>query len=258
MTGPPTGPPEGEGAPRSRYPGRPEPKQPLPKRFFKVARAERRGDGWLILLDDRPVRTPRKAELRLPTCDLAEAIVQEWSAQETVIDPATMPFTKLANTAIDRVRGREAEIVDEIVGFAGSDLLCYHADDPEELVALQAAVWDPVLAWMEERHGVRFKVGTGIVHVQQSEGSLLCIRELVGRLDAFHLTALHNMTTLTGSAILALAHAEGRLSADAAWAAAHVDEDWQISKWGEDAEATRRRERRRGEMMSSSKLLVLL
>lgn len=230
----------------------------LPKRFFEAARAERRGGGYLILLDDRPVHTPCKAELRLPTCDLAEGIVQEWSAQKTVIDPETMPLTKLANTAIDRVQGREKDIVEEIVGIAGSDLLCYRADDPEELVARQAEAWDPVLAWMEACHGAGFKVGTGIVHVEQSEESLARIRDLVGRFDAFRLTALHNMTTLTGSALLALALAQGGLTVDAAWAAAHVDEDWQISRWGDDAEATRRRERRREQMMSSYKLLMLL
>ena len=249
---------EGGSAPDPERAVRADAERPLPKRFYETARAERCDDGFLILLDDRPVRTPAKAELRLPTAALSEAVVQEWSDQETVVDPATMPLTKLANTAIDRVQGREPEIVEEVVGYAGTDLLCYRADTPEELVALQAAAWDPVLAWIEAHHDARFEVATGILHVAQSDESLACIRALAGRFDAFRLTALHNMTTLTGSAILALARAHGHLTAEAIWTAAHVDEDWQISKWGEDAEAQRRRELRRREMMSSSKLLELL
>ena len=194
----------------------------------------------------------------MPTKALAEAIAGEWEAQREHIDPAGMPLTRLANSAIDGVRVHQAEVRADIVKYAASDLLCYRASEPELLVRRQAEVWDPVLAWARDALGARFEVADGIMPVTQPEAARSAIAGALEGFDAFSLAALHVMTTLTGSALLALAHARGHLSAEAAWAAAHVDEDWQIGRWGEDAEAAARRRRRWSEMQAASRLLALL
>jgi chaperone required for assembly of F1-ATPase len=204
------------------------------------------------------VRTPAKALLALPTRALAEAVAEEWSGQREHIDPATMPLTRLANSAIDGVRGREAEVRADIVRYAGSDLLCYRAFEPEELVRRQAELWDPVLAWAREAFGVRFAVAQGLMPRAQPPAATAAIAAALEGFDTFGLAALHVMTTLTGSALLALAQARGRLTAEQAWTAAHVDEDWQIGKWGEDEEAAARRQRRWWEMQAAGRMLALL
>ena len=236
--------------------------RPLPKRFYKsVTVAAAQGEhpaAFRVLLDGKPVRTPAKALLAVPTRALAEAIAGEWEAQREHIDPAGMPLTRLANSAIDGVRVHQAEVRADIVKYAASDLLCYRASEPELLVRRQAEVWDPVLAWGREALGARFEVVEGIMPVIQPEAATSAIAEALEGLDTFSLAALHVMTTLTGSALLALAHARGHLTAEAAWAAAHVDEDWQIGRWGEDAEAAARRRRRWSEMQAASRLLALL
>jgi chaperone required for assembly of F1-ATPase len=235
-----------------------EPARPLPKRVYAgvaVAQAER---GFRVLLDGRPARTPGKAELALPTRALADAVAVEWEAQRERMDPLTMPLTRLANSAIDGVRGREPEVRGDICKYAASDLLCYRAPGPEELVRRQTEAWDPVLAWAREALGARLRTGEGIVPVAQPQAAGAAIEKALGELEAFALTAHHVMTTLTGSALLALAQARGRLSAEQAWAAAHVDEDWQVSQWGWDAEAKARRDRRWVEMQAASRLLELL
>lgn len=253
----------GEGKPKV------QPPRPLPKRFYKsvtVVAAElppRKGEGnvtgeFRVLLDGKPMRTPAKAEFMVPTAALADAIAAEWEAQRDHIDPATMPLMRLANSAIDGVRARAAEVRAEIVKYAGSDLLCYRAERPGELARRQAGAWDPILVWAQEALEARFLVAQGIVPVAQTETALAPIARALEGLDDFTLSAVYVMTTLTGSALLALAHAHGRLSAEAAWAAAHVDEDWQIGQWGEDAEAKTRRARRWAEMQAASRLMHLL
>jgi chaperone required for assembly of F1-ATPase len=169
-----------------------------------------------------------------------------------------MPLTRLANSAIDGVRGREAEVRADIAKYASSDLVCYRAEAPEELMRRQAEAWDPVLAWSRDALGTRLAVARGIMPVTQSEAATSAVSAALLDRDAFALAALHVMTTLMGSALLALAHASGHLTADAAWAAAHVDEDWQTSRWGEDAETAARRERRWAEMQAASRMLRLL
>jgi chaperone required for assembly of F1-ATPase len=216
------------------------------------------GGGYRVQLDGKPVRTPAKALLALPTRALAEAVAGEWAAQREHIDPATMPLTRLANSAIDGVQGREAEVRADIVRYAGSDLLCYRASEPEGLVWRQAEMWDPVLDWASEGFGVRFAVAQGLMPVIQPEPTTSAIAAALEGFDAFSLAALHVMTTLTGSALLALAHARGRLTAQQAWTAAHVDEDWQIARWGEDGEAAARRQRRWSEMQAAGRMLALL
>ena len=231
----------------------------LPKRFYTSASVDAKGPGdYRIRLDGRPVRTPAKAELAVPTAALAEAIADEWQAQGTHVDPSSMLLTRLANSAIDGVARREAEVRADIAKYAGSDLLCYRAEGPEELQRRQAEVWDPILRWAEQELGARFAIGTGLMPVAQPDAAKAAVARALEDYDGFALAALHVITTLTGSVLLGLAHARGRLSAEEAWAAAHVDEDWQISKWGEDAEAKARRERRWAEMQAASRMLGLL
>ncbi len=230
----------------------------LPKRFYKEVSTAPEGEGVAVLLDDKPIRTPAKAKLSVPSQALAEAIAEEWRAQGERIDPETMRLTKLANSAIDGVRGREAAVLDDLIAFAGSDLLCYRADAPEGLIAKQTEHWDPVLAWAKQGLGAPLNLAQGIVPVAQPQASLDRLRERLTGLDAFTLAALHVMTSLTGSALLAFAVAMKRLTPNQAWAAAHVDEDWQISQWGEDAEAGARRARRRQEFDAACRMLDLL
>ncbi len=231
---------------------------PRPKRFYRAASVDGAAPAFRVLLDGKPVRTPAKRELAVPSRALAEALAAEWEAQGERIDPATMPLTRLANSAIDGVSGREAEVRADIAKYAASDLLCYRAEGPAELVRRQTEVWDPVLAWARESLGARFVLGQGVVPVAQPQAATAAIERALAEFDAFSLAAHHVMTTLTGSALLALAHARGRLAADEAWAAAHVDEDWQIAQWGEDAEAKARRDRRCAEMQAASRLLALV
>lgn len=229
-----------------------------PKRFYRTVSVDGTAPAFRVLLDGRPVRTPAKRELAVPSRALAEALAAEWEAQRDLIEPGTMPLTRLVNSALDGVTGRETEVRADIAKYAASDLLCYRADGPAELVRRQADAWDPVLSWTRDALGAPFALGQGIVPVVQSQEASAAIERALAQLDALSLAAHHVMTTLTGSALLALAHARGRLTAEEAWAAAHVDENWQTSQWGEDAEASARRDRRWAEMQAASRLLVLL
>ncbi|KUO57202.1 MAG: hypothetical protein APF80_04250 [Alphaproteobacteria bacterium BRH_c36] len=229
----------------------------LPKRFYEdVSVAERSLDGsgreWQLLLDARAVRTPGKALVAVPSQRLAEALAEEWRAQTERIDPATMPLTKIVNSAIDGVRGRETEVAADIVAFAGSDLVCYRAEGPDDLVAMQAAAWDRVLEWARGVFGARFVLAQGVMPVEQPSTSIEALAAELRDFDALKLCALHVITTLTGSALIALAHARGELSLEAAWQAAHVDEDFQIAQWGADEEATERRNKRWAEFQAAS------
>jgi chaperone required for assembly of F1-ATPase len=230
----------------------------LPKRFYKTVAVKDEGAGGSLQLDGKMVRTPGKAPLALPTKALAEAVAQEWRDQGDRIDPGTMPLTRLANSAIDGVTGREGAVIDDIMAHAGSDLLCYRAAGPRGLTEAQTTHWDPVLAWAKQSLGAPFTLAEGVVHVTQPETSLKRLREQFAGREAFSLAALHVMTALTGSALLALAVAQGRLTPEEAWKAAHVDEDWQISQWGEDEEAKARRENRWRDFAAAAELERLL
>ena len=215
--------------------------RPKPKRFYKDVTLEAGKAGFLILLDGRVVKTPMKQDLLVPAKALAEAIAEEWGRQGEVIDLEGMIFTKLANTAIDRVVPRRQEIVDELLGFAGSDLLCYRASEPAALVEREEAVWGPFLAWLKVEHEVEMSVASGILHVAQEPEMLETLGRLYEPFDGFALTGAHNLTTLTGSAVLALALLKEKATPEEVWQAAHVDEDFQIERWGADEEASRRR-----------------
>jgi chaperone required for assembly of F1-ATPase len=230
----------------------------LPKRFYKEVATKDEGGGTALLLDGKPVRTPGKAPLALPSRALAEAVAEEWRAHGERIDPSTMPLTRLANSAIDGVAGREQAVIDDILAFAGSDLLCYRAEGPRGLTEAQSQHWDPVLAWAREALGAPLVLSQGVTHVAQPEVSLRRLKEDLAERDAFRLATLHVMTALTGSALLALGVALGRLTPEAAWQAAHVDEDFQISQWGEDAEAAARRQNRWRDFEAAARTLKLL
>ena len=220
-------------------------KRNLPKRFWTEVSVAAVDDGFRILLDGKPVKTPGRRELRLPSAAVAEGVAAEWRAQETHLDPAAMPMTRLANSVVDWVSGALAEVAADAVKYAGTDLLCYRAEGPERLVARQTESWDPLLDWIEETHGARLLVAEGIVHVAQDRDALSALRAVVDRLDAWRLAGLHVLTTLTGSFVLALAVVEGRLDRSTAWSLAHLDEDWNRELWGPDAEAEARLAHRR-------------
>jgi chaperone required for assembly of F1-ATPase len=234
--------------------------KPLPKRFYttvSIGLAEQGGHS--VLLDGRTVRTPAKQPLAVPTARVAELLAAEWDAQKDVIDPATMPFTRLANTAIDGVAKDVRAVFDDILNFAGTDLLCYRASEPEGLVARQAKGWDPIISWAADVLGARFILVEGVVHQTQPRAAINGIAEtLRAYATPLGLACLHTITTLTGSTLLAIAFAEQRLSAEEAWALAHLDEDWQIEHWGTDDEAFQRRENRWREMQAAAATLDAL
>jgi chaperone required for assembly of F1-ATPase len=226
----------------------------LRKRFYQRADV---GDGapFPILLDGRPVRTPGGAALALPTRSLGEAVAAEWERQTEHIDPAAMPLARLVNTIIDGVVPKPAPIFEEVAKYLGSDLLCYRADSPEGLVESQGRHWDPILAWARDELGARFALAEGVVYVAQPDHAVAAARQAIPA-DPWRLGAVNVITTLTGSALIALALGRGRLSAEEAWAAAHVDEDWNMSLWGRDELALARRAARFAEMQAASAVLA--
>ncbi len=229
------------------------------KRFYKTASVGETDTGFALLLDGRPTLTPAKAKLVAPTRALAEALAAEWERQGETLTPAEMPLTRLANSALDGVARAMPATIDEIAGYAGADLVCYRALEPEALAARQAAAFDPVLAFAEATLGARFVLSGGIMHVAQPPASLQAVRAAVADYaEPFALTALHALTSLSGSALIALAVARGAMTPEAAWQAAHVDEDFQIERWGVDDEAARRRAARKREFLTAAFVLGAL
>lgn len=228
---------------------------PLPKRFYTDVAVRQDAAGWCILLDNRVVKTPGKRQLTLPNETLAEAVANEWRAQQTVIDPGTMHLTRIANTALEAVAEKRDEVAADIVAFSGSDLICYRASGPAALVSRQGAAWDPVVQWAAKDLGARFVLAEGVMPVEQPKAALAAVADAVKDLSALPLAGLHVVTTLTGSALLALAVARGRLTPEEAWTAAHLDEDYQIEHWGTDEEATERRTYRAQEMAAACLIL---
>jgi chaperone required for assembly of F1-ATPase len=230
-------------------------KPELPKRFYKQAGVVEKDGLLAVALDGRVARTPAKHLLAFSSREIAEALAGEWNGQGSHIDPFAMPMTRIANSAIDGVRSSRQAVVDEIARYGGSDLLCYRADTPTELVRRQNEAWDPILEWCVQDLGAELVVTEGIVHKAQAAKALSAIVHAVSAFDELGLASLHVVTTLTGSVVLALAVARGHLEPEAAWAAAHVDEDYQIELWGSDEEAQRRRAWRWREMEAASRLL---
>ncbi|BCH02354.1 ATPase [Mesorhizobium loti] len=234
-------------------------KTPLPKRFYKTASVVPIEGGFAVHLDGKPVRTPGKALLALPTEAAAVLVAGEFAEQGETINPVTMPVMRLVNTTIDGVANDPQAVLEDILRFASSDLLCYRADAPQGLVARQNEQWDPVIDWARTTLGARFNLAEGIIHVEQPRETIAVLgSHLNQRAEPLRLAAIHLMTSLTGSALLALAVDFGELDAETAWAAGHVDEDWQIEHWGQDAEAVARRAARRRDMMAAVSLLEAL
>ena len=228
-----------------------------PKRFYKDVAVRPEGEGFAVTLDGRPVRTPMKALLVMTTEVLAEAVAEEWRAQKDEIIPATMPLTQLANTALDRTPAFRAAIVDELVGYARHDLLCYHADGPDGLVAKQQAAWQPVLDWAAGHLDAPFAVTTGIFSVDQPETALKAVRLALETYDDLHLTVAQYIAGTCKSVLLGLAVVEGFLTSEAAHAASEVDETHQNELWGTDAEDLARRAGIRDELIAAGRFLAL-
>lgn len=232
---------------------------PLPKRFYKTASFGEADGDFAVLLDGKSAKTPARNALTLPNAGLARAVVAEWNAIENEIDPVRLPLTRLANLAIDAITSAPQPVIDEIVQYASSDLVLYRADGPDDLVALQNERWNPVLDWAEAELGARFSLAEGVMHVRQPNSSLAAVREAAEKLSApFALAATASATNIGGSALIALALAHGALSGDEAWNAAHVDEQWNVSQWGEDVEAQRRLAARHAEFSAAARMLELL
>lgn len=212
---------------------------PQRKRFYKESGIAAAGGGFAVTLDGKPIRTPSGRQVVAPTDAIANAIAAEWNAQGETIDPLTMPLTRFANSVAE-VTGRVDAVAEDVAKYLGSDLLFYRAGHPEALVAREAAHWDPVLTWAADELGAHFILSEGIVHAAQPEQAIKAARGVFPA-DSWSVAALHVVTTLTGSALLALALLHGVRDPDQVWAAAHVDEDWNAEKWGVDEEVAARR-----------------
>jgi chaperone required for assembly of F1-ATPase len=228
------------------------------KRFYTNASVSRGSDGFGINLDARPLRTPARAPLLLPTPELAEAIAAEWQGQGDTIAPRSMPLTGLANAAIDRVAPDPASFARGLAVFAENELLAYRAEGPAPLVARQTAVWDPWLAWARRRYDVDFTLVTGIIHRPQPAATLDRLHAAYAALDAFRLAALNPVVTISGSAIIGLAVAEGEMDAETAWSIGHLDELWQAEQWGKDPLAEAGHRDRQADLDAAVRFLRLL
>ncbi|MDO5529223.1 MAG: ATP12 family protein [Paracoccus sp. (in: a-proteobacteria)] len=228
-----------------------------PRKFWTKARAEAEDGGFTVLLDARRLMTPGKQPLTLPTRALADAIAAEWDAQAELIEPETMPLTRAANSAIEKVAPQFDAVADMLAAYGGTDLLCYRASAPADLVRRQAEAWDEWLAWARRDLGADLRVTEGVIPIAQNPGALQRLRAELGRLDVFGLTALHDLVTLPGSLILGLAVLRGHLDAGAAFDLSRVDEDYQAEQWGRDAEAEASARAKRAAMESAARLWAL-
>lgn len=228
------------------------------KRFYKTARADKAEGGYQIHLDGKPINTPAKARLLVPNLASAEAIAEEWNAQDQKVDPSTMPLTQLANTTIDRVAREREAVVAGVLAFAETDLLCYRAEQPAALAERQAMAWQPLLDWAALELDAPLNVTNAVLPVRQPPASLAAFAAVLDRYDDFRLAVVAHAAGLLGSIVLAIALAAGRITADQAFDAAHLDEAYQHENWGTDSEAAARLERRRLEALATERFLRLL
>ncbi len=228
------------------------------KRFWTAVEAVEAAEGWTIALDGKPVRTPARAPLIVPTEKLARAIADEWSAVTDEIDPRAMPFTGLANAAIDRVTPDRQAFAGGLAHYAEADLACYRAEWPPELVERQSQAWDGLLAWARRRYDVDFATTSALIHVPQPPATIERLGQAVAELDAFRLGGLSPLITAGGSLVAALAVLEKAMSADEAWDAVNIDDRWQLEKWGDDAEAEAALEARKQDFLAGGRFLELL
>lgn len=227
------------------------------KRFWKEAAVEAVGGGFTVRLDGRPVRTPAKALLVVPTSGLAEAIAREWDAQSGLVKPEIMPFTRSANSAIDKIIPQFDAVVEMLAAYGGTDLLCYRATGPESLVARQAAGWDPLLDWAATTLDVPLVATAGVMHIAQTPAALSRLHGFVAALTPFQLAAFHDLVAISGSLVLALALTRCRLTAPEAWALSRIDEAWQIERWGEDEEASASEAVREADFLQAARFYAL-
>jgi chaperone required for assembly of F1-ATPase len=228
------------------------------KRVYKKATATAVDGGWGVALDGKPMRTPGWNPLALPTEALAVAIAAEWDAQQDEVRPAAMPLTRLAATAIDRTAPQRNGVIDEVAGYAGTDLVCYRADHPPALAARQHAAWQPLLDWAILRYDAALAVTAGVIPTRQAPAALKAFAAAVAAQDDFRLTALHALTAACGSLVIALAVLENRLDANEAFGASQLDESFQIEAWGEDAEAAARRQGLAADIAAAARFIQLL
>jgi len=228
------------------------------KRVYRTAEARPAGGGWAVALDSRPLRTPGRRELVVPSEALAAAIAAEWDAQQDEVRPPTMPLFRLAATALDRTAAHRERVAAEAANYAGTDLVCYRADHPPALAARQQAEWQPLIDWARQRYDAALAVTTGVIPTRQSAAALTTFAAAVAVQDDFRLTALHALAGSCGSLVIALAVIEGRLDADAAFAASQLDESFQIEAWGEDSEAAARREALAADIAATARFLALM
>ncbi|MBC2776428.1 ATP12 family chaperone protein [Parasphingopyxis marina] len=228
------------------------------KRFYDEAKAVRTDRGWGIALDGRPVKTPARAALAVPSEQLGYGIAAEWNGQAEEIDPLSMPLTGLANAAIDRIAPDPEGFASELAVFGETDLFCYRVDSPAELAKRQYEAWDPLLDWAMRRYDIGFETTTDIVHRAQPDETVARLKAAVEAYDAFHLAPLSPLVRLSGSLIGALALVEGAFEEDAVWEATRLDEDWQEAQWGEDEEAIATRDAKRREFAAAMRFLRLL
>jgi len=228
------------------------------KRFWRHVTVEEAEGGHTILLDARPLRTPAKAPCLLPTRPLAEAVAAEWAAAEGAVNPAAMPLTRAANSAIDRVTPEYNEVAAIIAAYGETDLICYRAPHPRELVQRQAQAWDPLAAWAARALGAPLVLAEGALHVAQPGASLVRLSAAVRAHGPWELTALHDLVSISGSLVIGLAVSHGHLDAATAWPLSRIDEDWNIEGWGADDEAAALAERRRADFTHAARLLELL
>lgn len=228
------------------------------KRFWKETTHEATDGGWTIRLDGRPVKTPAKIALVVPTEELAREIAAEWNAQEEVIQPLTMPFTRCANAAIDRVATQRDAVVEIIAAYGETDLLCYRAEQPNELIQQQAAAWDPLLEWSRNELSAELTVHSGVMFGTQPEAALKALFAHVDEMTPFQLSALHDLVAMSGSLVLGLAVAKGQIDSETAWDVSRIDEEWQIEQWGRDEEADELAAQKREEFLRAEKLFRMV
>jgi chaperone required for assembly of F1-ATPase len=228
------------------------------KRFYKNVSWCTAGDGFAVTLDGRPMQTPGRRAINLPTEPLAQALAHEWDEQADEIVPHSMPLTRLVTTALDRVATHRSGVLDDLAGYGAADLVCYRAKAPAELVAWQAQTWQPLVDWVSHRYDATLTVTLGIVPVAQSETAMVALSSALPPLTDLELIALHTITTATGSLVIGLAVLEGELHGEAAWAAGLADELYIFEVWGEDAEAKLRHETLKGDILAAERLLYLM
>ena len=227
-----------------------------PKRFWTTVAVEPVEGGFTVMLDGRNVRTPGKALLRVPTDVMAKHIAQEWEAQTERVDPRTMPWTRSANSAIDKLSVQRPEVEDHLIGYAGTDLVCYRAEAPQGLVDRQAKAWDPILENVQNVFGVRLVTTSGVMPVAQSDDSLAVLRHVMSEMSDFAITGFHDIVTLSGSYLIAVSVVLKTVDAKAAWTLSRIDEEWQIEQWGRDEEADAQAEIKREAFLHATRFFT--